>query len=1342
MSTAHTDPASHATGSDTQAAHAAPAAGGRITHQMRHHLRHEVEHFCHMLSEQGPMSITFVHNNTLLGLQNQHFEAAIAEAGRVLGGRGYWPNEDYRGLYAAGRIGDDDISAGMKSRTTLCPAQGEVLATVNGRAIEAGEVYRLHLVHGVEPIDPTLLRYEVDDSAATRAFRRDVPAAARVGALSKAANELAGTLDRVGRDWTLAQWLQAHLSLDAPAHVREQVLQQLSDHPDASTSAAALQGPDSALRALGIPEDRHQSYLACIDRQFDAPGHGAARAHIRALWLREEVRQAQTLARRHWGIDGTLSAIRHHFAQRPELYAVHALWHACLGRYQLADPLSPTDPRYMQEQDPDGSLVEALSERFRHMERWGGPPIPLTPELRGAIDTIVKKALDRAGRSGQVGDTATLQSAHLCWIILHDLEARHLNRRGFEALEALLSLQEEKEAQQYADLPEHLRRRDPKTQMLVFSREALDEAMGWFARGRTHSDFLQQMTGEDVVENVNRYMTKLCGAFLDESLAAWHMPARALGFYDAWRVLAEQDRSFDFDGLGPWREALHRLPTLAEDAVIQQLQALGIEQKDWGEYLGRVLVKLKGWAAMAFWRQLHPNYAYQKVQPMDVLQYLAVRLFYETLLVRRLCRSTWQLDAGVASLRHYFAAHLSEFFVRRELYLGHLPGYLAAEARALVAERSYSGGDEDDHWKALADRIWAYRESMAPRHEVADVVWRLFHLSQLLGLSAGEVRALSDEERDRLLAALEAFPEPAHGPVWLIAYERHYRDETLNALAQNRGKGRWRTRDRRPKAQVVFCIDEREEAIHRHVEELNPDYETLGAAGFFGIAMDYTGLDDHGPTPLCPAVVTPGHQVLEVPRPEEKHETYPKHKERAKWLEVLHDGYWEAKRNLVASYFLIDLVGFVMALPLVGRILFPNRFNALAVAGKALLVPPVRTQLAITRDEHGAQAHGHGGKPIGFTDTEQADRLEALLRNIGLTSQFARLIVVAGHGSFSMNNPHENAHDCGACGGKHGFANGRAVAAIANRPAVRALLKSRGVDIPDDTWFIGAIHNTCSEDMVYGDLEDIPATHRQDWQELKAALDEARTRSAHERCRRFGSAPKDASHAASLKHIQGRSMDLSQVRPEWGHATNASAVVGRRSVTQGVFLDRRTFVISYDPTQDPTGKILERILLAVGPVGAGINLEYYFSTVDPKVYGSDTKVPHNVTGLFGVMAGAHSDLQTGLPSQMTEVHEPMRLQLLVEARMEILGEIYGRQPGIQQLLNGQWVHLIAVDPHTGAFNMFVPGVGFVLWDEPLKPIPKVNASVEWYRGKYECFVPPAFIAEPAAPWTQGGAERA
>ncbi|MDP9437662.1 MAG: DUF2309 domain-containing protein, partial [Actinomycetota bacterium] len=214
----------------------------------------------------------------------------------------------------------------------------------------------------------------------------------------------------------------------------------------------------------------------------------------------------------------------------------------------------------------------------------------------------------------------------------------------------------------------------------------------------------------------------------------------------------------------------------------------------------------------------------------------------------------------------------------------------------------------------------------------------------------------------------------------------------------------------------------------------------------------------------------------------------------------------------------------------------------------------------------------------------------------------------------------------------------------------------------------------------------------------------------------------------SLRHVEGRTVDMSQARPELGHATNACAVVGRRFATQGVFLDRRAFLISYDATQDPEGSIVERILLAVGPVGAGISLEYYFSTVDNIKYGCDTKVPHNVSGLIGVMEGAMSDLRTGLPKQMIEVHEPMRLLLIVEASTEVLGGIYGRQPAIQELVGNAWVQLVALDPDTGDFHLFVPDVGFVLWDEPLTPLPEVRSSFEWYRGETD-FLPPALISQ-------------
>src|SRR5207248_7048724 len=140
-----------------------------------------------------------------------------------------------------------------------------------------------------------------------------------------------------------------------------------------------------------------------------------------------------------------------------------------------------------------------------------------------------------------------------------------------------------------------------------------------------------------------------------------------------------------------------------------------------------------------------------------------------------------------------------------------------------------------------------------------------------------------------------------------------------------------------------------------------------------------------------------------------------------------------------------------------------------------------------------------------------------------------------------------------------------------------------------------------------------------------------------------------------------RAEDLSQVRPEWGHATNALTVVGRRRRTRGLFLDRRAFLNSYDPTQDDAdGTVLERILQAAVPVCAGISLEYYFSYVDNTGYGSGTKLPHNIASLLGVMDGAASDLRTGLRWQMVEMHEPVRQLFVIERTPETLRKVLSR----------------------------------------------------------------------------------
>ncbi|MGH3089400.1 MAG: putative inorganic carbon transporter subunit DabA, partial [Rubrobacteraceae bacterium] len=195
-----------------------------ITNEMRHHLEHEVDHFSHLLAGQGPIS-TFVHHNTLHGLQHLPFDEAIVEARRLLGGRGFLPNEQFRGFYASGRITDEDIDAAFESR----PSSPEESLTVGERRIEAGEVRRIHLLRGVEPLDPARLRFETRERGATRRFREDVPEETRAALLEKAADELARSLSRVGREWTLSDWMGVHLNLDPAGRLRAQVRSEMDE---------------------------------------------------------------------------------------------------------------------------------------------------------------------------------------------------------------------------------------------------------------------------------------------------------------------------------------------------------------------------------------------------------------------------------------------------------------------------------------------------------------------------------------------------------------------------------------------------------------------------------------------------------------------------------------------------------------------------------------------------------------------------------------------------------------------------------------------------------------------------------------------------------------------------------------------------------------------------------------------------------------------------------------------------------------------------------------------------------------------------------------------------------
>ena len=325
---------------------------------------------------------------------------------------------------------------------------------------------------------------------------------------------------------------------------------------------------------------------------------------------------------------------------------------------------------------------------------------------------------------------------------------------------------------------------------------------------------------------------------------------------------------------------------------------------------------------------------------------------------------------------------------------------------------------------------------------------------------------------------------------------------------------------------------------------------------------------------------------------------------------------------------------------------------------------------------------------IGFSLEEQVVFVSQALHAIGLVRNFSRFIMVVGHGSQSENNPYESALDCGACGGNVGLFNARILAQMANKPAVRQRLKKQGVNIPDDSWFVPAYHNTTTDEVDLHDLDLLPSTHPIYLDRLRANFFAASRLCAQERVPTLEFISDVTKPENADKQALRNAMDWSQVRPEWGLSRNVYFIIGRRSLTETFSLDGRAFLHSYDYRVDSKLLLLENILTGPLVVGQWINMEHYFSTVDNEYYGSGSKVYHNVAGRFGVMTGNSSDLRTGLPAQTVMAdgkpyHEPMRLITVIEAPFDhVVNAIY-RVSSVKNLMHNGWIRVLIRDPQTG-----------------------------------------------------------
>lgn len=479
-------------------------------------------------------------------------------------------------------------------------------------------------------------------------------------------------------------------------------------------------------------------------------------------------------------------------------------------------------------------------------------------------------------------------------------------------------------------------------------------------------------------------------------------------------------------------------------------------------------------------------------------------------------------------------------------------------------------------------------------------------------------------------------------------------------------KGNAVSRQRRL-AQMVFCIDVRSEILRRHLETASQDaesavqeIETLGFAGFFGLPIAFQACEEILATPQCPALLKPSIRVVESPV---KNSAIATETTASRiWRKI-----WKTFQASTASCFpFVESCGLLYLWHLARR-----------VGQRSANIPTGLPTIA------------------GLTLQQQVDLAQGILSNLGLTDNFARIVVFCGHGCQTQNNPMKATLDCGACGGHSGEVNARVAAMLLNDPHVREGLASRGVLIPADTRFLAAVHNTTTDVLSFfeadlGASESVPATRpmaapqfaeaapqfAEDLARLQRFAGQASLLTRQERSLRLG--------GDTANTLLARGQEWSEVRPEWGLAGNAAFIVAPRARTAHLKLDGRTFLHNYSQAADPAGKTLELILTAPMVVANWINLQYFASSVDNENFGSGNKVLHNVVGTIGILEGNGGDLRGGLSMQSLHdgqqwQHQALRLLVVVEASREAIDKVLNQHRQVRDLVTNQWLHLVAIE---------------------------------------------------------------
>jgi uncharacterized protein YbcC (UPF0753/DUF2309 family) len=801
-----------------------------------------------------------------------------------------------------------------------------------------------------------------------------------------------------------------------------------------------------------------------------------------------------------------------------------------------------------------------------------------------------------------------------------------------------------------------------------------EEWIASLVKGMTLYEINDALCGTSDKELIEKEIIEYIARFLDEEQTTLSMADRNLGMFSAFKLY--EGLSYEGD---------------AESYVKEALETL--EVKDVEAYFLTHILKLHGWAGFIKYRSEDPDYYSQQQYPSSMIDYLAIRFYFELQAVKK------RKIKNFGIFHAYIGKHKAYSILRLLQNKGKLSGKYIDELE-----------EHHDHDSILSAYIYDELQLDALQFQLAKKTFTSFEIDTRKCVSF--MKLLKKEE----------------GFIWMKSLEDTYINQYVDEFVKGSPK------EERPLASATFCLDVRSETIRRKVEE-SGNYVTYGAGGFLGIPIAFVEFDKAHEQFLAPAIIKPTNVVFEVPS-----ESYEEYSSKKGVLKTTKKVLSDLKNNPYTPYIMVEAIGWIFGTHLFGKTFFPRRTERFfgkfkpkkpkttytldklssddiekyvkklhikiikevvahhskiplsqdeiekvwehLVFGNVLDVEITEENLEKLRGHHQINIEDYHFqkeklKMVGFTLDEKVMYIEKYLKMIGQVEHFPQFIVIVGHGSISDNNPFESALDCGACGGNISLPNTRALCMIGNTPDVREVLEGKGISLPEDTKFMPGFHITTTDEIKFYDFNILS---KEETLVFDTVIKDFNQASFEARAQRVKSLP----NASTDEDMIIKSMDWSEPRPEWGLAGNMGVYAGPRSSSKHIDFNNRLFLHSYDwKIDNENAEILTRIFDGPLVVGEWINMEHYFATVDNAVYGAGSKVYHNVVSKVGVYNGNYSDLKIGLPSQSVlsegkAYHEPVRLLTFMEAPLEIVGKAVENSLAKPFILN-EWIRPIVID---------------------------------------------------------------